>query len=139
MTASCADGDDDRAAPAVTTALDASTSSSTTSSSSTTVPPVTTVTSRPATTAGISPESAAKALYEAWTKGDRAAAARVAEAAAVTALFGRTWQAGEGWTFSECTGAAGSTICTWARPGGQQVLLRVQNAPVTVADVRFQP
>jgi hypothetical protein len=139
LTTSCSDGDDDGAAPAVTTAFDASTTSSTTSSSTTTVPPATTVISRPPTTAGISPESAAKSLYEAWTKADRAAAARVAEPAAVTALFARTWQAGEGWAFSECTGAAGSTICTWARPSGQQVLLRVQNAPATVAEVRFQP
>jgi hypothetical protein len=139
LTTSCSDGDADRAAPAVTTTLEASTTSSTTSSSTTTVPPVTTVTSRPATTAAISPESAAKSLYEAWTKADRAAAAKVAQPAAVTTLFARTWQAGDGWTFSECTGAAGSTICTWARPSGQQVLLRVQNAPATVADVRFEP
>jgi hypothetical protein len=139
VTVSCSDGDDDRAAPAATTAVEVSTTSPTTSSSTTTVPPVSTVTSRPATTAGISPESAAKSLYDAWTKGDRAAAARVAQPAAVTALFARTWQAGEGWAFSECTGAAGSTICTWARPSGQQVLFRVQNAPASVAEVRFQP
>lgn len=136
----CSDGDDDGAAPAATTALVATTtSSSTPSSSTTTVPPSSTVTSRPATTVGVSPESAAKSLYDAWMRGDRAAAARVAQPAAVTTLFGRAWQAGDGWAFSECTGAAGSTICTWARPGGQQVLLRVQNAPAMVAEVRFQP
>jgi hypothetical protein len=139
VTIACSDGDDHRAAPAVTTAPGAASTSSTTSSSTTTAPPATTVTSRPATTAAISPESAARSLYEAWTKADRAAAARVARPAAVTALFARTWQAGEGWAFSECTGAAGSTICTWARPNGEQLLFRVQNAPVTVAEVRFQP
>lgn len=135
----CSDGDDDGAAPAATTVLVSTTSSSTPSSSTTTVPPSSTVTSRPVTTVGVSPESAAKSLYDAWTRGDRSAAARVAQPTAVTALFGRTWQAGDGWAFSECTGAAGSTICTWARPGGQQVLLRVQNAPAMVAEVRFQP
>lgn len=85
----------------------------------------------------------AQALYAAWMSGDRAAAAAVAQPAAVTTLFARPWQAGDGWSFSECTGAAGSVICTWRRPGGQQVLFRVQNAtggvPVTVAEVRFDP
>ena len=139
LTAACSDGGDDGAAPAVTTTLEVTTSSSTTPSSTTTSPPASTATSRPATTAGISPESAARSLYEAWTKGDRTAAARVAQPAAVTTLFARAWQAGDGWAFSECTGAAGSSICTWARPSGQQVLFRVQNAPATVAEVRFQP
>lgn len=125
----------------MTTAVEATTSSSTTLSSPTTTTalPASTVTSRPVTTADISPEAAATSFYEAWTRGDRAAAARVAQPAAVTTLFARTWQAGDGWAFSECTGAAGSLICTWARPGGQQVLFRVQNAPSTVAEVRFQP
>lgn len=137
--ASCSDGDDDKVAPAVTTAVETTAVSSTTTPSTTTAGPASTVTSRPATTAGLSPEGAAKSFYEAWTRGDRAAAARVAQPAAVTTLFARTWQAGDGWAFSECTGAAGSFICTWARPGGQQVLFRVQNAPATVAEVRFQP
>jgi hypothetical protein len=137
--ASCSDGDDRGAAPAVTTAVEVTTSSSTTSSSTTTALPASTVTSRPATTTALSPEAAAKALFDAWTKADRAGAARVAQPAAVTALFARTWQPGDGWAFSECTGAAGSLICTWVRPGGQQVLFRVQNAPATVAEVRFQP
>ena len=136
---SCSDGDGKRAAPAATTSLETTTTSSTVPSSTTSVLPSSTITSRPATTAAISPESAAKGLFEAWTKGDRAAAARVAQPAAVTTLFARTWQAADRWAFSECTGAAGSSICTWSRPTGQQVLFRVQNAPATVAEVRFQP
>lgn len=123
----------------MTTAVEATTTSSAPATSSTTVLPSTTLTSRPPATAAPSPEAAAKSLYEAWTKADRAAAARVAEPAAVTALFARAWQAGDGWTFSECTGAAGSLICTWARPAGQQILMRVLNAPGRVAEVRFQP
>jgi hypothetical protein len=67
----------------------------------------------------------------------------VAQPDAVAALFARPWQAGDGWTFAGCSGAAGSIICTWQRPSGQQVLFRVQNVtggqPVTVLDVRFQP
>ena len=138
---SCSDDDDeeDGAAPAVTTVNEATTSSSTSSSSTTTVPSGSTATSRPPTTASISPESAARSLYDAWSRGDRTAAARVAQPAAVTTLFARAWQASDGWAFSECTGAAGSFICTWGRPSGQQVLFRVQSMPVSVAEVRFQP
>jgi hypothetical protein len=61
----------------------------------------------------------------------------------VADLFARRWQAGDGWSFAECTGAAGSLICTWQRPAGQQLLFRVRNMtgglPVTVSEVRFQP
>ena len=112
---------------------------------STTVAPATTTTVLRSTTTGAaaSPEGRARALYAAWTAGDRAAAANSARPEAVTALFARPWQAADGWTFAECTGAAGSVICTWRRPGGQEVLFRVQNAaggaPVTVAEVRFDP
>ena len=118
--------------------------SSTTSSSTTTILVSTTVASRSTTTApAASPEGTARTLYEAWTRDDRAAAQRVAQPEAVTALFARRWQAADGWSFSECSGAAGSLICTWRRPGGQQVLFRVPNAAgggaVTVAEVRFQP
>jgi len=139
--ASCSSGGDggSRAAPGPTTAIEATTTSSAPPASSTTVSAPTTVTARPPTTASPSPEAAARSLYDAWTRGDRAAAGRVAEPAAVTTLFGRTWQAGDGWAFSECTGAAGSSICTWSRAGSQQVLMRVGNAPASVTEVRFQP
>jgi len=142
--ASCSDDTGGRASPEVTTTTEASTSSSSSSSSSTTIAPTTTVPARSTTTAAArSPESAARTLYDAWTKGDRAAAAQVAQPAAVTGLFGRRWQAGDGWSFAECSGAAGSLICAWQRPAGEQLLLRVRTAtggqPVTVAEVRFQP
>lgn len=121
------------------------TTAPTPSSTSTTATPATTTTAPRATStvAGASPEGRARALYAAWMAGDRAAAANAARPEAVTALFARPWQAADGWTFAECTGAAGSVICTWRRPGGQEVLFRVQNAtggaPVTVAEVRFDP
>lgn len=101
----------------------------------------TTVTSRPTTALpGLSPEASAKALYDAWASGDRAAAERVAQPEAVNTLFTRRWQAGDGWAFAECSGAAGSTICTWQRTGSQ-LMLRVQNATSgqAVAEVRFAP
>lgn len=141
LLASCSNGGDKRASVPPSTTLEATTSSSSSSSSTTTVAPSTTVTSRPATTvAGLSPEGAARALYEAWTRGDRAAAATVAQPEAVAALFARRWQAADGWSFAECSGAAGSLICAWQRPSGQ-LLMRVQNLAGgrPVAEVRFQP
>lgn len=138
---SCSDDPDvSRATAPAPTTLESSTSSST--SVPTTLSSQTTVTTRPAaTTVPATSESYAEALYVAWTKGDRAAAAKVAQPQAVTDLFARPWQAGEGWSFAECSGAAGSIICTWRRPSGQQVLFRVQTGgrSVTVSEVRFQP
>lgn len=98
---------------------------------------------RPTTTAlASSPEGHAQTLYAAWTRGDRAAAAVVAQPQAVDALFARPWSGNDGWSFVECSGAAGSVICTWQGRTGQ-VLFRVQNVtggvPVAVSDVRFQP
>ncbi len=132
------------ASPAAPTTVATGASSSTSLPTTTTTVTTTAAPSRPATTepAASSPEGHAKALYEAWTRGDRAAAATVAEPEAVAALFARQWQAGDGWSFSECSGATGSIICVWERPSGR-LLLRVQNVtggvPVTVSDVRFQP
>lgn len=103
--------------------------------------PTTTVATRPSSTvAASSPEAQARTLFDAWATGDRAAAARVAQAEAVTALFARQWQAADGWAFAECSGAAGSVICTWRRPGGQQLLFRIQTVTGgSVSEVRFQP
>lgn len=123
------------------TTLEATTSSSSSSSSTTTVVGSTAVTSRPSTTSpALSPEAAAKWLYDAWARGDLAAAEKVAQPDAVNALFSRRWQVGDGWTFAECSGAAGSLICAWQRPSAQ-LLMRVQNVPggLPVAEVRFQP
>lgn len=140
LLASCSNGDKRASAPPSTT-LEATTSSSSSSSSTTTAAPFTTVTSRPPTTAApLSAEGSARALYDAWTRGDRAAADNVAQPAAVAALFARRWQPADGWSFAECSGAAGSLICAWQRPSGQ-LLMRVQNVAGgrPVAEVRFQP
>lgn len=138
----CSGGGDDRTSPPPSATAETTSSTSWTSSTTTTVAPATTVTTRPPATSAASPEGQARALYDAWTRGDRAGAGRVAQAAAVTDLFARPWQAGAGWSFAECTGAAGSVICTWQRSSGQQLLMRAQSAtggqPATVAEVRFQ-
>ncbi len=141
LLASCSNGGDKRASAPPSTTIEATTSSSSSSSSTTTLAPSTTVTSRPATTASpLSPEASARALYDAWTRGDRVAADNVAQPEAVAALFARRWQATDGWSFAECSGAAGSLICAWQRPSGQ-LLIRVQNVAGgrPVAEVRFQP
>lgn len=112
----------------------------TTEPSTTVAPAATVTTTAPSTPIPSSPEDQARALYEAWTRNDRATAATLADADAVTMLFARTWSAGDGWSFSECSGAAGSVICAWDRVS-EQLLLRVENAngalPVTVSEVRF--
>ena len=144
LLSSCSTGTGKEASPTSETTLPATTSSSSSSTSTSLPAPTTTATSRPSTTSpASSPEGYAEALYAAWTRGDRTAAERVAQPEAVAALFARRWQASDGWSFAECSGAAGSIICTWRRPSGEQLLLRVQNRtgglPVTVSDVRFQP
>ena len=136
------DGSSGRPSAAAPTTLEVTTSSSSTSIAATTVVALTTVTTRLASTSvPATSESYAEALYAAWTRGDRAAAEKVAQPQAVADLFARTWQAGDGWSFGECSGAAGSIICTWRRPSGQQLLFRVQTGgrAVAVSEVRFQP
>ncbi len=141
---SCSSEPDPRPLPAApTTTVAASTVPPPPATTTTTVVSTTSAPAGPATTSpASSPEGHAKALYEAWARGDRAAAAAVAEPRAVDALFARQWRQGDGWSFVDCSGAAGSVICTWRGAPGQ-VLFRVQNVtggvPVAVSDVRFQP
>ena len=95
----------------------------TTAPVTTAAPSPTTVAPLPETSAGYPP-----AAYDAWTRGDRVAAARFAEPAAVDALFARTWSSADGWAFVNCQGAAGSVFCTWQRPG-EELLIKAHNAP----------
>ncbi|MDQ4071193.1 MAG: hypothetical protein M3203_17250, partial [Actinomycetota bacterium] len=139
VASSCSSPTTRRTSPAPTATVESSTTSSSSPASTTTLAPSTTSTSRPATTApAATPESSAQALYTAWTRGDRAGAERVAEPEAVSALFSRQWQTSDGWSFTECAGAAGSIICTWERPAGQQLLMRVPNptggSPIIVSE-----
>jgi len=139
LAGACSSGSDDSGASLGTIASTTTTVPATTTSSTAVASTVTTGPAPPAP-APANPEDQARALYEAWTRRDRAAAATLAEPGAVTTLFGRAWSAGDGWVFTECSGAAGSIICGWESPSGQ-LLLRVQGAagdsPVTVSEVRF--
>jgi hypothetical protein len=140
---SCSTSSDKRAASGSGMAQATTTTSSPASTTTTVVESATTAAPRQGSTPpASSPEGYAKALYDAWTKGDRAAAAKVAQPDAVDALFARQWKAGDGWSFVDCSGAAGSVICTWDQPGGGQLLFRVQNVtggvPVTVSEIKFQ-
>lgn len=82
-------------------------------------------------------------FYDAWTHDDRAAARKSGTPDAVDALFARTWHVSDGWSFVGCDGAAGHLICTWSRPGGEQLLFRINDNAgqpfYFVENVRFQP
>jgi len=137
--AGCSGGSSQPASKTVTTRSAPTTTSSLPTSTSTTVAVTTSVVTTPPT-AEATPQDQAKAFFEAWTRGDRAAASSLGEPAAVAAIFARPWSAGDGWSFSECSGAAGSAICAWQGSGGQlQMLVRGSTGglPVTVVDVRF--
>ncbi len=142
LASSCSSGPDTKKAAVVPTTV-ATTAAPPPTSTTTAVVTTASGPSRPTTTAlASSPEGHAQTLYAAWARGDRAAAAAVAQPQAVDALFARPWRESDGWTFAECSGAAGSVICTWQGRSGQ-LLFRVQNVtggvPVAVSDVRFQP
>ena len=64
--------------------------------------------SETATTGATTPEDQAKAFYEAWKKGDRAAAAALGQPAAVAAIFARPWSPADGSLRSARTSGAGS-------------------------------
>jgi murein L,D-transpeptidase YcbB/YkuD len=67
-------------------------------------------------------KAASDAVYLAWTKNDRKAAAYEAIPAAIEMLFARTWQASDGWTAAGCGVAAGTFGCTWQRTGEKLIL-----------------
>ncbi len=137
--AACSGGSAQRTLRTVTTRrAPAATSTLAPTTSTTVAAPSTSVTSPPAVQA--TPQDQAKAFYDAWSKGDRTAATALGEPAAVAAIFARPWSAADGWTFSECSGAAGSAICAWqGGPGQLQMLVRgaTGGLAVTVVDVKF--
>ena len=85
--------------------------------------------------------AAANVVYDAWSRNDRAAAAMEATPDAVAALFARSWNASDGWSFVRCEGAMGHLYCTWQR-SGEQLVFRVNNATGApfyyVEDVGFE-
>jgi hypothetical protein len=97
--------------------------------------------SSPALTVGIictSPTDAAQAFVTAWLAGDRGAAGRCADPAAVSTLFARSGR-GAAWTLQACVGPdPGVPVCTFAYPGGtaRLTLEGTEAAGWKVAEVR---
>lgn len=73
-----------------------------------------------------SADSAAQAVFQAWTQNSQPGAAKNSSVPAVGQLFAQTWSPGT-WTFAGCQGAAGSVFCTWNKTGGGQLVLRTNN------------
>lgn len=100
-----------------------------------TAPPAPTTSATPASTP-TTPEDYAKGLYAAWRKGDKATADTLGTPDAVNALF--AYEPTD-FTFQDCQGAAGSTICTFTAGVGS-IEMRVRNAtggePVLVVEVK---
>jgi hypothetical protein len=94
-----------------------------------------------------STQACAQALYAAWMQGDKATASLVAAPSAVTKMFSRTYATiatnsgpQDPFHFNSCSGAAGSTICTWDGQD-QQIQMLVRNStgglPILVMEVKF--
>ena len=92
-------------------------------------------------------QSCAQALYAAWKQGDQTAAAQVAAPAAVTKMFAHPYAAiqtssgpQDPFRFTDCTGAAGSAICTFDGQN-QQLQMLVRNStgglPIQVQEVKW--
>lgn len=86
-------------------------------------------------------DSVGHLVYDAWSRNDRWAAAMEAMPQAVAALFARSWDASDGWSFVRCEGAMGHLFCKWQRSGEQLVLRINDNAGAPfyfVEDVSFE-
>lgn len=74
----------------------------------------------PSVTIGIicdTPTDAAQSFEQAWEAGDRAAAARCADDAAVTTIF-RTGGRSANWEFEGCESDPGGSTCSYRYEGG---------------------
>lgn len=105
------------------------------SSSTTTIAPTSSGAGVTTTTLPQDPEAYAKAFYADWKAGDRAAAAQIASADAVSQMFQYPYgpiptNSGpeDPYLFQNCQGAAGSVICTWT---GQDQALNILVRNVT--------
>lgn len=97
-----------------------------------------------------SPEGFARGLYADWKSGNRKAAASVATAGAIDTLFARKPAAIDSsagpkdpYTFTGCTGAAGSEVCRFDGADGTAVVMKVRTEtgglPMMVTEVKFPP
>jgi hypothetical protein len=88
---------------------------------------------------GPAPSKIVHELYSAWQSGDQAAAAKVANPAAVTQMFAIKKTDATGLVFGGCTKAGGAPFpktCVWTRPGGQLAMTVTRaNGTKTVTNV----
>jgi len=68
------------------------------------------------------PQTAANNVFNAWEANNRDQASKNATPGAVSQIFAETFLTGEGWSFENCQGAAGTIFCTWT---GSQCVLRI--------------
>lgn len=66
----------------------------------------------------VSPEAAAKSLYNAWRKGSRRAALKVATRSAVNTLFGNSWKTFGPMKFKGCESNNGTFVCRYFKGSG---------------------
>lgn len=89
-----------------------------------------------------SPEAAAEALFQAWMADDRSAAEALMDPAAdadLDALFAQPFDAGAGWSYDHCEGAAGSVFCTWHATSATLVVrVRGVERPPLVTSIRME-
>ncbi len=92
------------------------------------------------TTGGSNPPDAkVKAFFAAWKSDNEATMHSLANAATVAGALGARAAGTNGYVFSNCQGAAGSTYCTWVKRGSR-ILVQAQNqAPYTVVGFQRQP
>lgn len=97
-----------------------------------------------------SPEGFARGLYADWKSGNRKAAASVATAGAIDTLFAQKPAAIDSstgpkdpYTFTGCTGAAGSEVCRFDGADGTALVMKVRTEtgglPMMVTEVKFPP
>lgn len=89
-----------------------------------------------------SPEAVAEALFQAWMADDRSAADALTDPAAAAdldALFAQPFDAGAGWSYDHCEGAAGSVFCTWHATSATLVVrVRSVEPPPLVTSIRME-
>jgi hypothetical protein len=128
-------GGSSTAAPGITSVPAAlpPTTEATTTVPPTTVPPATTTTTGLPPDPQSSPETVSALLIHAWEKGDRAMAAEVATASAISVLFAAPYS-GEALDDRGC-GSPGPNpvVCSWGPPGGASPTNPLYNITVSPA------
>ncbi|MBK7782248.1 MAG: hypothetical protein IPJ58_16040 [Ardenticatenia bacterium] len=92
--------------------------------------------------AALSADEVAQAVFQAWMADERAVAEPLTDPAAAAdldALFAQPFDAGAGWSYDHCEGAAGSVFCTWYGASATLVIqVRSIEPPVLVTSIRME-